>query len=280
MGVRLQERDCRVGEHLYRARMLTTRQLAKLEFGGRIDAARRRLYDLNGEVVQSLGFSLGAETDGGNGAKRSSGMVWRLTREYFEARASAEDDDYGDKKYPGLLRDRGDVAHLISTNDVYVCLVPGLSEGLIPGLYPEDWHWLCEPFCHRVYRTRFGHFKLTPDTEVRIFGTTFLIERQTAAARKKPEAIHDKVFRYHRYANSEHRRAGAEKLILAWACDAERDVRAALDASHVHPTRRLGELRMGEQDSERMPVVAGTPEEVVNTILATAKSHGATPYFK
>ena len=58
MGIRLQERDGRVGRHLYRARILTTRQLADLEFGGKVDAARRRLYVLNGEVVRSLGFGV------------------------------------------------------------------------------------------------------------------------------------------------------------------------------------------------------------------------------
>jgi hypothetical protein len=276
MGVRIQVRDGNVGKHLYRARMLTTRQLAVLEFGGKVDAARRRLYVLNSDLVQSLGFSVGVEPGTGERTKNGEGMVWRLSKEYFQAYACKE-DDHPDKKYPGPLRDRGDVAHLIATNELYVRVAPALDGGHIPGLYPEDWGWLCEPFCHRHYRTGFGPFKLTPDAEVRVFGTTFLIERQTSAARKKPEAIHDKVFRYHRYANSDHRRAGAEELVLAWACDAERDVRAALDAGFRHPTKGPAELRMGEHDRRRMPVFAGTPEEVANTILATAKAHGALP---
>ncbi len=276
MSIRIQARDGRVAGHLYRARMLTTRQLAALEFGGKVDAARRRLYDLNGEVVQSLGFSVGAEPGAGGRAKSGEGMVWRLSRGYFAAYA-CKDVDQPDKKYPGPLRGRGDVEHLIATNEIYVRVAPALDGGRVPGLHPEDWGWLCEPFCHRHYRTRFGPFKVTPDAEVRVFGTIFLVERQTAAARKKPEAIHDKVFRYHRYSNSEHRRAETEDLVLAWACDAERDVRAALDAALGHPTKGPAELRMRDLDRERMPLVAGTPEEVANTILATAKGHGALP---
>lgn len=277
MSVRIQGRDERVGKHLARVKRLTTEQIAKLEFSGKVGAARRRLYDLKkGEVVFSLGSLEGSTKE----EKRSgTKVVWGLTEPYFRAHEEARDDDRHPerRKYPGRLK-TFDLKHLIATNDVYVALAPLLTAENVPGLYyPEDWRWISEPYCWRSYETRFGSFVLKPDAEIEVFGVAFLLERQTAEARKKPEAIHDKVFGHHRYENSSHRKDDPRTLVQIWACDAERDVRAVKQAATCHPTKTARQLRMDDLDTRRTAVLAGTPARVVDTVRYAAANYGEIP---
>ncbi|MDP9480546.1 MAG: hypothetical protein M3R38_33615, partial [Actinomycetota bacterium] len=81
-----------------------------------------------------------------------------------------------------------------------------------------------------------------------------------------PEAIHDKVFNYHRYENSSERRADGRPMYLLWACDTEHDKKNAMQAEKTHPTKTLRQSHMEERWDKRMPVSAGSPMWVAKRI--------------
>jgi hypothetical protein len=156
--------------------------------------------------------------------------------------------------YPATL-DAGRARHLIATNDVYVELVQMLRG--LPGVEDADWRWVPEPLCHRRYDVPLearrerrpgaapGGRLHKPDAEVVLFEeVVYFIERQTAWATKRPEALHDKVFGYHRYENSAERRSDPRRTLLLWACDLERDGLAVLESAEKHPEKTLRDLRM------------------------------------
>ncbi|MDP9477582.1 MAG: replication-relaxation family protein [Actinomycetota bacterium] len=278
-SVRLVPRDLRVREHLKVARALSTRQIARLLFpsfdpktgeflGPGVANAEKRLYDLAskarlvngvpGELTPAPGYP-------------GTNTAWELTREAFKSIR----DDPGDE-YPDPLR--GDkLKHLVAVNEVYVLLHELLGE--IPGYDPTLWRWIGEPKCHRPYggapgshggRGRIGYaggHVLKPDAQIVLFDDTVVfLERQTADARKKPEAIHDKVFNYHRYENSRERRADGRPMTLLWACDAERDKTYAMQAEKTHPTKTPRQSGMEERWDKRMVVGAGSPLWVAKKI--------------
>ena len=262
MGVRVQDRDWRIATHLFRTRMLTTRQIADLCFEGRFCAAQARLY-----VLRKADFVKNVVCPGVEGA------LWFLGRKTFEILRG--DDSLS--KYPGPLAPPF-IGHLLATNSLYVALLPLLDN--LPWRYRDEWSWLGEPGCHRRFRA--GHTDaslhvLKPDAEVSLPEISFLIERQTAQARERPEKLHDKVFAYHRFINALDAEAGSGYTLL-WACDELRDARTVLQARQHHPTKTPRELGMNDFQERRMPVDAGSVQAVAGYIHATATqlAHEAT----
>ena len=256
MSVRLQERDWKTAEHLYDARALSTQQIADACFEGRFHATQARLY-----LLRKAGFLKNLTGHG------RVGCVWELTKETFTA-LSGHDRS---RKYPGPLG-RSQVEHLISVNELYVNLLPLLQH--VDGAYQSDWTWEGEPRCHREYtmeiRNGGRRYVLKPDAEVGVFGRLYLIERQTSRAKERPEKLHDKIFGYHRFANSSERKDDPREITLLWACDEERDARAALEARWDHPAKSLHELGMSSFHEERMPVQSGSMRAVTNFIYGEA----------
>lgn len=259
MGIRLQRRDWQIAAHLFSTRMFTTRQVADLCFEGRFAACQARLY-----LLRRGGLLTNSTYPG------DVGCVWSLPKKTFEALRGGDSS----RKYPGPLGPF-QVEHLIATNDLYVELFPRLGE--IAGPYAGDIEWAGEPECHRRYRTEPGGnpHVLKPDAQVSVLGHTYLVERQTARARERPEKLHDKVFGYHRYSNSPESKADAHNTCVLWACDEERDAQAVLQARHCHPTKNLSDLGMTDFHESRMPVEAGSVAAVSNFILGEAKRLGS-----
>ena len=278
-SVRLVARDRQARNHLKVMRAGSTLQIARLLFpsfdrktgeflGPGVANAETRLYDLQSKarLVNSVPDEL-VPVPGFPGTN----TAWELTREAFK---SVREDP--GEEYPDPLR--GDkLRHLVAVNEVYVLLHELLGE--LPGYDPSVWRWIGEPKCHRPYggvpgqyggRGRIGYaggHVLKPDAQVVLFGDTVVfIERQTASAKEKPEEIHDKVFNYHRYENSVERRSDCRAMTLLWACDAERDKKAAHQAEKVHPTKTLRQSGMEERWDKRMPVGAGSPLWVARKI--------------
>lgn len=242
--------------------MLTTHQIAELCFEGRFCAAQARLY-----VLRKAGFVRNAICHGVEGA------VWFLGRKTFEVLRGGDPLT----KYPGPLAPPF-IGHLVATNSLYVSLHPVLDN--LPWSYRDEWCWIGEPGCHRRFRTDHkdvGLHVLKPDAEVLLPGISFLIERQTAQARERPEKLHDKVFAYHRFINTLDADAGSGYTLL-WACDEPRDARTVLQARQRHPTKTLRELGMSNLQERRMSVDAGSLEAVADYIHATAAqlAHEAT----
>lgn len=256
MSIRLQERDWKAAEYLYDTRALSTQQIGDACFEGRFHAAQARLY-----LLRKTGF---LKNSTGHG---KVGCVWELTKETFTALT-----DYDrSRKYSGPLG-RSQVEHLISVNELYVNLLPLLQD--IAGAYQSDWTWEGEPRCHREYtmeiRNGGRRYVLKPDAEVEMFGRLYLIERQIRRAKERPEKLHDKTFGYHRFANSPERKGDPREITLLWACDEERDARAALEARWDHPTKSPQELGMRSFNEERMPVQSGSMRAVANFIYGEA----------
>ena len=254
MGVRVQDRDWRIATHLYRTRMLTTGQIAALCFEGRFCAAQARLY-----VLRKADFVRNTVCPG------VEGVVWLLSRKTFDILRN--DDSL--LKYPGPLAPPF-VGHLVATNSLYISLLSLLDN--LPWRYRDEWCWIGEPGCHRRFRTDHndaGPHVLKPDAEVSFPGISFLIERQTAQARERPEKLHDKVFAYHRFINTLDVDAGSGYTLL-WACDEPRDARTVLQACQHHPTKTLRELGMSNFQNRRMPVDAGSVQAVADYIYASA----------
>lgn len=278
-SVRKNARDWRTAEHLYRARILSTRQLARLEYPNRdgiwekprVRFAQSRLYELmsKANLVKSLPNRLEAVP-----GLEGTGTAWELTRATFKTLRSDPSQDYPDPLSNQQIR------HLVAVNELYVLLHELFKE--LPRIEPSDWRWVGEPRCHRPYggapgargRGRIGYaggFKLKPDAEIVLFDeVVFLLERQTARAKEKPEALHDKVFNYHRYENSPERRRDGRVLVNLWACDADRDRRTVLQAAQNHPTKTAKEARMEERWDKRMPLEVGSPQWAAELVRDTA----------
>lgn len=272
-------RDWHTADHLYHARILTTRQLARLEYPSeygtlekpRVRSAQSRLYELmsKANLVESLPNRLQAVP-----GLEGTGTAWGLTRATFKTIRSDPSQDYPDPLSNQQMQ------HLVAVNEVYVLLHELFRE--LPQIEPAGWRWLGEPRCHRQYggtpgtrgRGRIGYsggFKLKPDAEIVLFDeVVFLLERQTARAKEKPEALHDKVFNYHRYENSPERRRDGRVLVNLWACDTERDLRAVPQAAKNHPTKTLREARMEERWDKRMPIEVGSPKWAAELVRDTA----------
>jgi hypothetical protein len=269
-SVRVGKRDWQAAEHLKVMRAGSTLQIARLLFpsldpdtkeflGPGVANAETRLYDLasKAKLVSSVPKVL-EPVPGLPGTD----TAWELTRETFKSIRDDPNDEYPDPLRGDNLR------HLVAVNEVYVLLHELLGE--LPGYDPSVWRWVGEPKCHRPYggvpgqygRGRIGYaggHVLKPDAQVVLFDDTVVfIERQTASAKEKPEAIHDKVFNYHRYENSVERRTDGRPMTLLWACDAERDKKAAVQAREAHPTKTLRQSGMEERWDKRMRVGAGS----------------------
>lgn len=234
--------------------MLTTHQIADLCFEGRFCAAQARLY-----VLRKADFVRNIVCPGVESA------VWFLERKTFEVLRGGDPLP----KYPGPLAPPF-VGHLVATNSLYVSLIPLLDN--LPWRYRDEWCWIGEPGCHRRFRTDHDGASLhvlKPDAEVSFPGISFLIERQTAQARERPEKLHDKVFAYHRFVNTLDADTGSDYTLL-WACDEPRDARTVLQARRHHPTKTPRELGMSNFQERRISIDAGSLEAVADYIYATA----------
>lgn len=260
LRVLTQTRDNKLGAHLRAARnMLSDQHIADLLFRGQVSTARTRLYKL-----QQIDF-VSASLD-----YPDVGRVWGLTAESYPHFAGHDSERMPDPVKRNLA------SHLAAVNDLYVRVCVRLRKEL-PGLEESDWEWIPEPLCHREYgvdlasnKKPFGP-KVKPDAAVVLFDEIVIfVERQTRDAKASPEAIHDKVLGYHRYENSAERARDNRETLLLWACDVDRDAKAAAAASKNHPTKSLCEARLEEWHTKRMPLVAGTLETAVDLILRRA----------
>lgn len=251
---RTMERDKDLFRHIRNCRnLVTTQQAADLCFGGERSTAETRLYKLRNAGKLTVNNRYGGEV----------GPVWEMAKKEVYEQYAPE----GEERPKPLGSNY--IGHLVATNDVYVKLVRLLAK--VPGLDPSDWAWTPEPICHRRFNISTdgrNSNKINPDATITIFDElTVFLERQTAKAQARPEAIHEKVGGYHRYENSPDRTFDRHKLLVAWACDAERDKRAALTAAHDDPADTTSGGRLKPYETERMPLIVGSPSEIAHYLV-------------
>ena len=120
------------------------------------------------------------------------------------------------------------VDHYVESNDLYVEVAARLERTLGP--YPV-WEWRNEGRSFRRYEVAGRRFAHQPDAEIRLPGRLFYFERQTRRARYGQRQIRKKVAAYQTYADHV-LGPGARGVEILFACDFERERRAAVEAGH------------------------------------------------
>lgn len=204
-------RDNATFRDLYLCRFLSTQQIAALRFPS-LESARVRLYSLmrKGWLV--------------NQVHRPNLVLWRLSRDGFERqRVSLE---RGKEPTPDFFLGQK-VDHYVEANDLYAEVAPRLERLLGP--YPA-WEWRNEGRSFRRYELAGRRFAHQPDAEIRLPGRLFFFERQSRRARYAQKHIREKVAAYRTYTDRVLNPALSVEILFA--CDLERERRAAVEAGH------------------------------------------------
>jgi hypothetical protein len=207
-------RDERVFEDLFWTRFLSTDQIAELRFPS-VESARVRMYALmrKGWVVNQI--------------LAPKEILWRLSRGGFERVRTSLDRDK--EPIPDFFSGQK-LCHYVESNDLYVRAAPGLERAL--GGYPA-WGWINEGRSHRRYELGGRRLVHQPDAEIRLPGHLFFLERQSGRARYGARTIREKVAAYGLYVDRVLRPEGVRVEVL-FACDLEREKRAAVEAGYEH----------------------------------------------
>lgn len=180
--------------------------------------------------------------------------VWRLTREGHQSiiknRLRLEEIHDIEVPYNDYEPDPVRAEHYAAVADIFVRVQPLLTDlfGPLP-----SWDWVSERRAFESY-TQAGEFRrYMPDAEILMAGYLLIIERQTERARKAPAAIREKVAD-HANRLTGGRRLHPEDFGILFACDLDRDARAAEEAGE-----ELG-----------VNVIVGSPTEIVQHVYETA----------
>lgn len=204
-------RDDRTFEDLYFCRFLSTQQVAALRFPS-LETARVRLY-----ALMRKGWLV-------NQVHRPNLVLWRLSRDGFERQRASL--DRGKEPTPDFFAGQK-VDHYVEANDLYAKVAPRLERALGP--YPA-WEWRNEGRSFRRYELAGRRFAHQPDAEILLPGRLFFFERQSRRARYGQRQIREKVAAYAIYAD---RVLGPGVGVeILFACDLERERRAAVEAGH------------------------------------------------
>ncbi len=208
----LTPRDDRLLEDLYFCRFLSTQQIAALRFPS-FESARVRLYALmrKGWVVNQLHWP--------------NLVLWRLSREGFERRRASLDQEK--EPTPDFFQGPK-VRHYLEANDLYCELAPRLEQALGPY---SAWEWRNEGRAFRRYELGDRRLAHQPDAEVILPNGLFFLERQSGRAKYGREVIRGKVVAYKTYVERV-LRPEPERVEVLFACDREREKRAAVESGN------------------------------------------------
>lgn len=203
-------RDGQVFTDLYLCRFLLTRQIAALRFSSS-ESARVRMY-----ALMRKGWLV-------NQVHGPGEILWRLSREGFERQRASLDRE---KEPTPDFFSGPKVRHYLEANDLYCELAPRLEQALG---FCSSWEWRNEgrAFCrYELGGQRLAH---QPDAEIVLPNGLFFLERQSGRARYGREVIREKVAAYRTYIERV-LRPEPERVEVLFACDREREKRAAIES--------------------------------------------------
>lgn len=205
------ERDEEIFTDLYLTGCLTTSQIEAMHFTSHSRAANR-LRELARKGY--LSYTLYDVDE----------SVWVLTKTAFAR--EAEHDGAGAQTRP-FVPPKDRAAHQVKVNDVYVQVRETLTAVL-----GDQWWWLNEGRARVGYERAGRDRAYCPDAEIRFREHTFVIERQTEAARASREVILSRMADYADYI--EHITGARDSTRVLWACDTERDMSYAREGGEKY----------------------------------------------
>lgn len=199
------DRDEEIFTDLYLTGCLTTTQIEQMHFASHRRAGNRlRELTAKGYLYYTF-FDVGES-------------LWFLTRDAFKREAEHDGAEEGRPFTPP--KDR--MPHQVKVNEVYVRVARILTSMFGP---QTGWQWLNEGRARVGYERAGRDRAYCPDAEVRFRGHTYIIERQTEAARASREVILSRMADYADYIENVTQAKNTTEVL--WACDTERDVRYA-----------------------------------------------------